>query len=362
MNSRAIAADVYGLLGVRPVINAAGIYTDLGGSVLSPTVRAAVHEVNGTFASMTELLDRTGERLADLLGVEAARVVPGASAGIALSVGACMTGPDGARMEQLPETRGMRGGVLVQPGHRYKYDRCARMTGARIVESDLTSFDDVACVLHPAHLDGKDGTLPLEVVAELAHANGVPVVVDAAYMSYPTELIASYGARGADLTTFSAKYFYGPNAGGFVYGRRDLIAAVAQIDFTRFESGQHLIFGRAFKMDRSAVVATVLALEEWLATDHDARWASYRARGERLAAELGGTTAQFTLDERLIPEPPNSLVLDVGDRADALADELAAGDPSIVCVPMDGKLVFCLETVAEQDEPLLVERIRGVLA
>ena len=76
LNSRAIES-VYGLLGVRPVINAAGIYTDLGGSVLSPTVRDAVHEVNGTFASMTELLDRSGERLAELLGVEAARVVPG---------------------------------------------------------------------------------------------------------------------------------------------------------------------------------------------------------------------------------------------------------------------------------------------
>ena len=54
LNSRAIES-IYGMLGVRPVINAAGIYTDLGGSVLSPTVRDAVHEVNGTFASMTEL-------------------------------------------------------------------------------------------------------------------------------------------------------------------------------------------------------------------------------------------------------------------------------------------------------------------
>ena len=65
-------------------------------------------------------------------------------------------------MEQLPDTAGMRGGVLMQPGHHYKYDRCARMTGARIVEGDLTDFTDIACVLHPAHLDGANGTLPLE--------------------------------------------------------------------------------------------------------------------------------------------------------------------------------------------------------
>jgi seryl-tRNA(Sec) selenium transferase len=358
LNSQAI----YARLGVRPVINAAGIYTDLGGSVLSPTVRAAVHEVNGTFASMTELLDRTGERLAELLGVEAARVVPGASAGIALSVGACMTRANGPLMEQLPDTTGMRSGVLMQPGHRYKYDRCARMTGAHIVEGDLSSFENVACVLHPAHLDGRNDTLPLAEVTRRAHEHGIPVVVDAAYMSYPTDLIASYGEQGADLTAFSAKYFWGPNAGGFVYGTRELIDAVAQIDFTRFESGPHLIFGRAFKLDRSAVAGTVLALEEWLELDHDARWASYRARGERLAAEVGGSTAQFTLDERLVPEPPNSFVVDVGDRADELAATLAAGNPSIVCVAMDGKLVFCLETVAEADEPLLVERLRAALA
>jgi L-seryl-tRNA(Ser) seleniumtransferase len=361
LNSRAIDTPAaYDLLGVRRVVNAAGIYTDLGGSVLPPRVRDAVHEVNGSFASMPELLDRAGERIAELLGVDAARVVPGASAGIALSVGACMTHADGPKMEQLPDTTGMRAGVLMQRGHHYKYDRCARMTGARIVESDLSSFDDIACVLHPAHLDGRDGTAPLESVAEAAHEHGVPVVVDAAYMSYPTELIVSYGARGADLVCFSAKYFYGPNAGGFVYGTRDLVRAVAEIDFTRFESGPHLIFGRAFKLDRSAVVGTVLALEAWLGTDHDARWESYRVRAERIADELGGTTAQFTLDERLIPEPVNAFVLDAGDRAGAFADELAAGDPSIVCAPLDGKLVFCVETVDEADEPLVVERIRSL--
>ena len=111
--------------------------------------------------------------------------MPGASAGIALSVGACMTRADGRLMEQLPTTAGMRSLVLMQPGHHYKYDRCARMTGAHIVEGDLSSFADVACVLHPAHLDGKNGTLPLAEVAERAHEHGVPVVVDAAYMSYP---------------------------------------------------------------------------------------------------------------------------------------------------------------------------------
>jgi L-seryl-tRNA(Ser) seleniumtransferase len=381
LNNRVSERDadaVYEELGVRRVVNAAGIYTDLGGSVLSPGVRAAVNAVNGAFAAMPELLERTGAYLAELVGAPAARVVPGASAGIALSVGACMTRAEGPLMEQLPDTAGMRSGVLMQRGHHYKYDRCARMTGAELVECppdeaalDAALAGEIACVLHPAHLDGTSGTLPLETVAGMAHAHGVPVVVDAAYMSYPTELIPTYGTRGGDLVCFSAKYFWGPNAGGFVYGAPELVQAVAGIDFTGFESGRHRIFGRAFKLDRSAVVGTVLALREWLELDHDARWASYRARGERLAGELRDLAgaepglAQFTLDERLVPERPNSLVLDLAGphagRADEFAGELAAGDPSIVCVPLDGKLVFCLETVAETDEQLLLERIREAL-
>src|SRR5690242_9071935 len=41
---------VYDALGVRRVINASGIYTDLGGSCLSPAVWAAAAEANRTWA------------------------------------------------------------------------------------------------------------------------------------------------------------------------------------------------------------------------------------------------------------------------------------------------------------------------
>ena len=89
----------------------------------------------------------------------------------------------------------------------------------------------------------------------------MPVLVDAAYMSYPTGLIAKYGQQGADLVCFSAKYFWGPTAAGSSMGAEGLVQRSPQIDFTHFESGDHLIFGRAFKLDRATVVATTLALQ-----------------------------------------------------------------------------------------------------
>ena len=88
--ARSTDGSAYERLGVEPVVNACGIYSEFGGSCLSPTLWEAVGEINQRWASMPELLDRTGELIAELLGVEAARVVPGAAAGIALAVGACI--------------------------------------------------------------------------------------------------------------------------------------------------------------------------------------------------------------------------------------------------------------------------------
>ena len=131
--------DLFRHIGVSPVINASGIYTDLGGSRLSPRVWAAAEALNGHFVRMTELLDRSGERIAQLLGVEAARVTPGAAAAIFLGTAACLAGTDGEKSQQLPDTTGMKSRVLIQAGHRYKYDRQVAMTGARLIEVGSTN-------------------------------------------------------------------------------------------------------------------------------------------------------------------------------------------------------------------------------
>jgi L-seryl-tRNA(Ser) seleniumtransferase len=375
------ATSIYEELGVTPVINASGIYTHLGGSCLSPAVRNAATEANERWADMPELLERSGEAIAQMLGVDAARVVPGASAGLALAVGACMTGHDGRLMEQLPDTTGLPGNILMQRGHRYNYTRCALMTGARLVEAgdaagtrdaDFEHFlsKDIACVLHPAHLDGRNGTIPLGKVTKMAHEAGIPVVVDAAGLSYPTNLIAEFGRQGADLACFSAKYFWGPNSGGFLYGRKDLVQAIAEIDFTGFESGQHRIFA-AFKMDRSTVVATTLALREWLVMDHDARWAGYRRRASRLVRILEGRAPAnfkpgcFTLDERIADEPVNAVLVRPGQDsrypAAGLETVLAVGSPSIRAIVVGDVLALCLETVSEDEDEIIIERLLTAL-
>jgi D-glucosaminate-6-phosphate ammonia-lyase len=286
-----------------------------------------------------ELLEGAGARIAELVSAEAARVVPGASAGIALSVAACIARGDGAVGEALPATDAV---VLVQRAHAsYKYARCATLSGARVIEVESLADGlalSPAAILHPAHLDAAGE--PLSSVREL----GVPVVVDAAYLSYPLSELSRWHA---DFTCFSAKYFWGPNAGGFVAGPRERIADLAALDFTGYESGEWRTFGRAFKLDRATIAATVAALEEWVALDHAARWDGYGRVARELAAIFpDAVLKQFTLDERLVDGPVNAVVV---PGAAGLSAVLAAGDPSVRTIVDGDDLVLCTETLSSPE-------------
>jgi seryl-tRNA(Sec) selenium transferase len=137
----------------------------------------------------------------------------------------------------------------------------------------------------------------------------------------------SFGQRGADLTIFSAKYFGGPNTGGIICGRADLVDAVAKIDFTRFESGKYLPLGRAFKLDRQLVVGVTVALQEWLEMDHGFRLAQYEKLVEVIAAHV-----------RDLP-----------------------GDPAILVHLMDGVLVADVECVSEAEATAIGEALREAI-
>jgi L-seryl-tRNA(Ser) seleniumtransferase len=358
-------------LGVKRILNARGAYTDLGGSTLAPAVWAAMTESNRYYADIPELLHRSGEAIAKLVGAEAARVTPGAAAAIALGTAGCLTRGDREKIERLPETTGR---VLIQRSHRYKYDRCVRMAGAQLVEvQDLAAALDteVAAVYFPAHLEGVAGTVPLADVCELAHARGVPVLVDAAYLVEPPDKMRALTASGADLICFSAKYFGGPNAGGFICGRRDPIEAVAAVDFIRFEAGEQHRWGRPFKLDRQTIVAVYAALRDWMAAGADARLAEYERKVELVRRRLAGIPGLelepmcFTMEETLAAEPVNCLRVRIrpehGKTATDVDRVLQSGDPSVLAHVVNDALVVVVDSVPDEDDELLADRLVAAL-
>lgn len=368
--------------GARPAINGKGVYTDLGGAHISPTVWELMTEANLHSVDMVSLLEATGRRIAELVGYEAAWIVPGAAAGIALATAACLTRGDSDAIERLPDTTGLKPGVVIQGGHRYKYLRMAWMTGARVayagdergttprqLEAALDP-DAVAMFLFVGHLDGRGGTVPFAEAAAIARGKGIPTFVDAAFLNYPPASMRRFTDAGADLVCYSAKYWYGPNSGGFVAGRRDLVTTIGQVDFTRFESGTVLRFGRPFKLDRFAVVGTVAALEEWFTTDHEARWRSYASAVDIIAPALSGVPGVsgrphfFTMEETVEDAPVNCLEVRVdqalaGFSAADLHRALADGNPRILVHLLRGDtLIIAVDAMAPGAEYLVAARLR----
>lgn len=378
-----MGVSIYHELGTRPVINARGTYSLLGGAVFSPRVWAAMDAAAHAYADMDELLAGSGRVIAGLLGTEAALVTPGVAAALALASAAFVAEGEGPKLERLPDVAGMTADVLIQRRHRYRYDRVLRLSGARLVDvgdEDGTTADQFAAALGPrtagvcvpAHLDGAPGTVPLADVTALAHRRGVPVLVDAAYLVDPVERLLGLARCGADVVCFSAKYLGGPNAGGFVCGRTAWIGAVARAGFTSFELGEHRVFGRPWKLDRHTVVGVVAALQEWLGMDHGARHAGYERKVRAMVRALDGvpgiesTPCRFPAEEPAAPGPINCLRVRIGPATGTSARDVGAAlwgqNPAIALHLRDDALLAVVEALADGEEEVVAGRIRDALA
>src|SRR5512132_3344995 len=127
-------SDVDKRLGLRPIINAAGTYTHLGGSLMPPEVIAAMNDAAQGYAPIRDLTKATGERIAQLTGNEAALVTTGAAGAIFVGTCACIAGEDPDKAKRLPFTDGMKNEVIVQKLHNTGWTRQCEAAGARLVE------------------------------------------------------------------------------------------------------------------------------------------------------------------------------------------------------------------------------------
>ena len=183
-----------------------------------------------------------------------------------LSVAACMTGKDNAKIHQLPNTRGMKDEVIIQVMQRNYYELMVRLAGASLVEIGLANGtqdynlesainERTAAIVHfVAYSPASD--LPIGRVIEIAHDRGVPVIVDAAAEFPPFSALRRWADMGADLTIFSGgKGIRGPQSTGLILGRKDLIEACAMN-----ASPNHGV-GRPPKVGKEEIAGVVTALE-----------------------------------------------------------------------------------------------------
>jgi len=351
-------ADPYDRLGLRPVINARGCATLAGGTLMDPEVLDAYRSAATRFVLIGELQERAGEIIAGATGAEGGYVVSGAAAGLTLATAACIAGLDPDVMDRLPDTAGIPAEVIIQDVHRNPYDHAVRASGARLVGVDADPAamaaaigpNTVAAFFHAQ--EERAGLSSAEFVA-VAHRHGIPVIVDASMSLPPASNLRRFVAEGADLVAFSGgKTIRGPQGAGFLAGRRDLLRSVGlqhqDMDVLpeTWRSRQLLDegtlrrlpthgIGRSMKVAKEEIVALLVALERYVARDHDAEAARWEAVAHRLVDALGGLAGIVVSFEPAEwsdrPIPFARVEVAGGERdAAALVRRLVDGEPRVL--------------------------------
>ena len=283
-----LAPDVYGPLGVKPIINARGTYTILSGSLMLPEVRAAMAAASLHYVHLDELAEAIGRRLAELTKAEWGLVTVGCSAALTHASAACVTGGNPDLHVRLPNLAGFPRDTAVIPKHsRNVYDAAVRSVGLRVQE--VSTYEELVRALGPrtaliyvlAGPNADDGPLRTAAVAEAAKARGVPLLVDAAaeILTVPNVHLQA----GATLVAYSGgKCMRGPQAAGLLLGRKDLVQAAW------VSSAPHHGSGRSMKVGKEEAIGMLTAVEMWARRDHEAEWRQWTSWLERISERLRG--------------------------------------------------------------------------
>ncbi len=371
--------DIYTRLGVTPVINGIGNKTFLGGSTPSARAKQAMKEADHYYCSMPELMERTGERVAELLGVEAAFITSGCASAILHAAAGVMAGTEKEDLGRLPDTTGMKSEFIFQRKQRYFYDRCYVVPGGSLVvvgDEEGCTVQEMEDAIGPdtagiGYVDKSRGTEDPAIVSitaamELGRRHDVPVIVDAAYQAYPLDRMRWISGT-ADLVCFGGKYFGAPSSTGFLCGRADLVHAASRQGFVASQSGDRpRSFGRSMKVDRQEIVGMVVALEEWLTIDHEDRILGLLDMARVIQQAVEDVPGVSTDVQRVESHAAAALTVELNPSpiavsGHAVAEELATGSPSILVGHDDSSLRIALHTLHEGQPEVIAERLRAAL-
>ncbi len=363
---------------LRRVVNATGVvvHTNLGRAPLPDTALARVAEASGYSNLELDLAsgargsrqDHVAALFRRLTGAEACLVVNNNAGALLLAVAALADGRevlasrgelieigDGFRIPEVLERSGAR---LVEVGTTNRtrardYERALRPETALLLRVHQSNFRVVGFTERPT----------LSELADVARRHDLPLLDDlgsGALLELGDEPTARAAlAQGADLVCFSGDKLLGGPQAGIVLGRAELVERLRRHPLHRAL--------RIDKLSLAALEGTLLVYLEparalsdvpVLRMLHEDQ-ASVRARAERLAAAVGGeveeTVARVGGGALPLAELPSfACAVD-----EALAQPLRLGDPPIVGIVRDGRLLLDCRTIREDELDEIAGAVRA---
>ncbi|MEX2300838.1 MAG: hypothetical protein WD733_07880 [Bryobacterales bacterium] len=362
--------EMYRNIGVRPLINAAGTYTTLTGSVMTEETRQVMAEAAGCFVPLVELQQKAGERIAKLIGVPAALVSAGAASSIQLATAACLTGKDQEKIRKLPQTEGMANEVIMVKQHRMGFDHAARTSGAKIVE--VASAEELSNAIGPktamlffVHIYEPKGKISRADFLAAGRKAGIPVFNDAAAELPPHDNLWKIVEEGFDLVAFSGgKGLRGPQASGLLVGRKDLIEAAALNNNPHADT-----IGRGMKVGKEEIMALIKAVEIYVSRDHEADQKLWRGFMERVAKEVAGVPTVKA--EIYVPGPGGHPVPYLRVQWDAAklglsyaecGKKLSEGEPRVEVNVAENEITLASYNLFPGEDRIVAWRLREILS
>lgn len=362
--------DVFKELGIRPFINAAGTFTTMTASLMPSEVMDSMVAASKHFVNLIELQDKVGERIAAIIGSEAAMVTSGAAGALTIGTAGCITGTDQNAIRQLPDLTGLKNEVLIQKVHRYGYDHAIRSAGVRMVEIETADELDRAVSSKTAMMlffnDAEPkGQINGEQWVALGKKHKVPTFNDASADVPPVSNLTKYTKMGFDLVTFSGgKGIRGPQSAGILAGRKDLIQA-ARLNTSPYSDS----LARGMKVNKEEMVGMLTALELFVKKDHDAEWKDWEKRIRTITDSVRDVPAMQS--ETFVPPIANHVPhlrikwdqAKVGKSPLDVQKLLREGEPAIETNPATNKeeLVIGVWMLQPGEAEIVAKRLRAVL-
>lgn len=227
--------DIFEELGLHRYINAQDTFTTYGASCMPAASLRAMREIASSCVELAEVQAKTGDALAKLTHNEGAYISNGAAGGMMVATAAALARDDekfsipcrrsparGTRLSCRPPSA-----TCMTAAARLSAQKCAisvQRTPLRLWKSWKQPITPATAAVFYVIFFGRDASLPLETMVEVAHRHGVPVIVDAAAQNPPAENLWKFTGMGADLVIFSGgKTMRGPQDSGLIVGKKEWI-------------------------------------------------------------------------------------------------------------------------------------------